>query len=90
MRKVDQKVVQIFFLALMFVMMCMLRLWFAVLLFMAAGIVATLFHRKRSYCGYICPWEPWRNCQARGVGNIWFCQKPFVSRHLFCFSLCFL
>lgn len=55
MRKVDRKVVQIFFLALMFVMMCMLRLWFAVLLFMAAGIVAVMVQRKRSYCGYVCP-----------------------------------
>lgn len=69
MRKVDRRVVQIFFLALMFVMMCMLRLWFAVLFFMAAGILAVLVQRKRSYCGYICPMGALAELTGQGSGK---------------------
>ncbi|OPL09225.1 MAG: hypothetical protein AVO33_07110, partial [delta proteobacterium ML8_F1] len=43
------------FLALVFVMMCVLRLWFTLYLVFAIALVLTTLHKKRSYCRHMCP-----------------------------------
>lgn len=42
-------------LAIMFVMMCALKLWFSIFLFFGVGILMTLITGKRRYCRSYCP-----------------------------------
>ncbi len=42
-------------LGVMFIMMCGLKLWYALPLFFAFAFVLTAIRGKRSYCGGICP-----------------------------------
>lgn len=50
-----RRTIQLGSLAFMFVLLCVLRLWFAIFVFIGAGILMTVILRRRTYCGLICP-----------------------------------
>jgi polyferredoxin len=50
-----EKSVGVAFFAWVFVMMCVLRLWFTLYLVFGLAVTLTFFHKKRSYCRHMCP-----------------------------------
>lgn len=55
MKATYRKAIQMTFLIMMFLLMCVIKVWFAIFLFMVAGILMTLFQKRRIYCGFVCP-----------------------------------
>lgn len=51
----QRRTVQIASLILMFIFMCIVRLWYSIFIFIGLGIVMTLILGKRTYCGAFCP-----------------------------------
>jgi len=49
------KPTQKFALATIFIMMCMLRLWYAIFLFFAFGLFLTLKNKNKTFCAGYCP-----------------------------------
>ena len=47
--------IQIGSFALMFTMLCALRLWYSIFLFIGVGLVMTAILRRRTYCSVFCP-----------------------------------
>jgi len=50
-----KKQIGYFILTAVFILMCVLKLWFTILLVFAFGLVVTLIQRKKSFCAGYCP-----------------------------------